>query len=154
MADIKDVSTLEARINAALGRIESGISGLDSANGPDLGTQLDEERAANAQLEERVKALKARQDSKIADLEEQVAAFKTQVASMDAEMERLRASNADLRDVGAQLRAAATDGVSNAELINRAMKAEIEALTAQRASEAAEIDAVMQALKPLMSEDA
>ena len=154
MADIKDVSTLEARINAALGRIESGISGLDSANGPDLGTQLDEERAANAQLEERVKALKARQDSKIADLEEQVAAFKTQVATMDAEMERLRASNADLRDVGAQLRAAATDGVSNAELINRAMKAEIEALTAQRASEAAEIDAVMQALKPLMSEDA
>ncbi len=154
MTDIKDVSTLEARINAALGRIENGIGALSVDSGPDLGAQLDEERAANAQLEERVKALKARQDSMINDLEEQVASFKSQVTSLEAEMQRLRASNADLRDIGAQLRAAASDGAANPELINRAMMAEVEALTAQRASEAAEVDAVLQALKPLMSEDA
>jgi len=153
---MSDVSALEARINTALGRIETGLGQLADAGAADAGTdlqgQLDEERAANAQLEERVKALKERQDTKIADLMSQVTAQKAQLGALDTEMQRLRASNADLRDVGAQLRAAATDAVATPELINRAMMAEVEALTAQRASEAAEVDAVLSELKPLIAE--
>ncbi len=153
---MSDVSALEARINTALGRIETGLGQLADAGSADAGTdlqgQLDEERAANAQLEERVKALKERQDTKIADLMSQVTAQKAQLGALDTEMQRLRASNADLRDVGAQLRAAATEAVATPELINRAMMAEVEALTAQRASEAAEVDAVLSELKPLIAE--
>ena len=152
MSDITDVSTLEARINAALGRIETGLGVMADAEGADLGRQLEEERAANAQLEERVKALKARQDSQIADLESRVKSYADQLTALDTEMQRLRASNADLREVGAQLRAAASDGMAAPELINRAMMAEVEALTAQRASEAAEVDAVLSALKPIIME--
>jgi peptidoglycan hydrolase CwlO-like protein len=153
---MSDVNALENRINAALGRIEAGLGNLADADsgaaGPDLQGKLEEEQAANAQLEERVKALKERQDTKIADLMEQVAAQKVQLGALDTEMQRLRASNADLRDVGAQLRAAATENVATPELINRAMMAEVEALTAQRASEAAEVDAVLSELKPLIAE--
>ncbi|MEL6570358.1 MAG: hypothetical protein AAFQ64_01785 [Pseudomonadota bacterium] len=153
MSDITDVSSLEARINDALGRIETGLGAMADVAGADLGTQLDEEREANAQLEERVKALKARQDNQIAELEAQVKAYADQLTALDAEMQRLRASNADLRDVGAQLRAAASDGTASPELINRAMMAEVEALTAQRAAEAAEVDAVLSTLKPLLAEN-
>lgn len=153
MSDITDVSSLEARINNALGRIETGLGAMADAAGADLGTQLDEERAVNAQLEERVKVLKARQDNQIAELEAQVKAYAAQLTALDAEMQRLRASNADLRDVGAQLRAAASDGTASPELINRAMMAEVEALTAQRAAEAAEVDAVLSTLKPLLAEN-
>lgn len=154
-----DVSGLEDRINAALGRIEAGLGAMAEkpapiapAPAPDLQGQLDEERAANAQLEERVRALKDRQDTKIAELTAKVAEQKGLLASLDVEMQRLRASNADLREVSGQLRKAADDGAVDAELINRAMMAEVEALTAQRASEAAEVDAILMELKPLIAE--
>ena len=158
---MSDVSALEARIGAALGRIEGGLGKL--ADAPSEGTaaaaalsetqtQLEEERFANAQLEERVKALKERQDTQVSALSEKVATQTEQLAALDAEMQRLRASNADLRDVSAQLRASATEGATDPELINRALVAEVEALTAQRASEAAEVDAVIATLKPLIEE--
>lgn len=155
---MNDVTALEARISAALGRIETGLGRIADAGASDgpgataLQSKLDEERFANAQLEERVKALKDRQDTKVAELMAQVAQQRDQLAALDHEMQRLRASNADLRDVGAQLRAAATEGAANPELINRAMQAEVEALTAQRASEAAEVDAILAELKPLIAE--
>lgn len=153
---MNDVTALETRISAALGRIETGLGRMADAGSGDgagaLQSKLDEERFANAQLEERVKALKDRQDTKIADLMAQVAKQRDQLAALDANMQLLRASNADLRDVGAQLRAAATEGAANPELINRAMQAEVEALTAQRASEAAEVDAILAELKPLITE--
>lgn len=152
---MSDVSALEARINTALGRIEAGLGQMaeePADAGPDLQGQLDEERAANAQLEERVRALKERQDTKISELTAKVANQKEQLVSMDTEMQRLRAANVDLREVASQLRAAATAQVADAALINRAMMAEVEALTAQRASEAAEVDAVIAELKPLIAE--
>jgi len=115
-------------------------------------TQLEEERFANAQLEERVKALKDRQDTQVSTLTSKVEDQAAQLAALDAEMQRLRASNADLQDVSAQLRVAATQGATDPALINRALMAEVEALTAQRASEAAEVDAVIATLKPLIEE--
>lgn len=153
---MSDVAALEQRISVAMDRIEKGLGAMGAAAPAEtdsgLQAQLEEERFANAQLEERVKALKERQDTKIAELETRVAAQRDQMAALDTELQRLRASSADLRDVNAQLRAAATEGVADAELINRAMMAEVEALSAQRASESAEVDAILKELKPLIEE--
>jgi chromosome segregation ATPase len=158
---MSDIHQLEGRITAALDRIREATARQQQAapasevvtvDTADLSAQLDDERTANAQLEERVKALKDRQDSTIADLEVKAAGHAQQLAELEAEIQRLRGSNADLRDVTAQLRSAAADGATAPELINRATIAEVEALQAQRASEVVEIDAVLSTLKPLIVE--
>ena len=157
-----DVIALEQRITIALDRIGNGLGRLGQASqepaaaDPDevaaLQAALDGERVANAQLEERVKALKDRQDGKISDLERRIESYIGQMSKLDAELQRLRTSNADMREVSAQLRSAATDGVAQPELINRALMAEVEALSAQRSADAAEADAIIADLKPLIEE--
>lgn len=155
---MSDIQVLESRINAALDRIRRGVDAINiapQAVGPDpavLQQQLMEEQSANAQLEERVHTLKAMQEDKLALLEVRVAQQLAQMAALDAEMQGLRQSNADLREMNAQLRSAVADGVSSPELVNRAMMAEIDALAAQRSSEAAEVDAILSELKPLTTE--
>ncbi|SEW15389.1 hypothetical protein SAMN04488515_1306 [Cognatiyoonia koreensis] len=149
---MSDVTALQSRIAGALDRIRVGVEGMSTSVDESLQARLAEEQTANAQLEERVKALKERQDGKITELEGRVTAQAEQMAKLDAELQRLRTSNADLRDVNAQLRAAATDGVAQPELINRALMAEVEALSAQRAADAAEVDAILSDLKPLVRE--
>jgi len=96
--------------------------------------------------------LKDRQDGAISDLEGRAASHGAILAAMEAEVQRLRASNAELRDMTAQLRSAAADGATSPELINRAMIAEVDALQAQRTSEAAEMDAIVSSLRPLIEE--
>ena len=149
---MSDINALQARITAALDRIRAGLDAIPSAeaaqDGKDLEIQLAEEKTANAQLVARVEALKERQDGRVAELEAQVSAQAQHMAALDAELQKLRASNADMRDVNAQLRSAAADGVANAELINRAMMAEIDALHAQRGADRAEVDAIIAELSP------
>lgn len=157
---MSDIAALEGRITAALDRIRAGVARQAAAVAvevPQVDTdairqELDDERTANAQLEERVRTLKERQDGAISDLESRAMTQMAALATMDAEMQRLRAANAELRDVTAQLRSAAADGATSPELINRATIAEVEALQAQRASEASEIDAIVTSLKPLIEE--
>lgn len=151
---MSEISALESRITAALDRIRQGVDGLGAASAVSdadaLNAQLTEERTANAQLEERVKALKERQDTRIAELEARVEAQKMQVASLDAELQGLRTSNADMREMNAQLRDALAKGVAEPELVNRAMMAEVDALKAQRNADAGEVDAILAELKPLV----
>ncbi len=127
---MSELTALEGRLTAAMNRIRVGVDGLSAGAAPAddtaLQAQLSEERTANAQLEERVKALKERQDHKIAELEARVASYRKQMSDLDAELQRLRTSNADLRDVNGKLRAAATDGVADSELLNRALMAELD----------------------------
>ncbi|MDB9838642.1 hypothetical protein OAC40_00775 [bacterium] len=159
---MSEIESLQGRITSALDRIGAGVAGLskaapvaDTSNADDitaLRAQLDEERSANSQLEERVKVLKERQDSNIAQLEERADKQAAALATLDVELHRLRASNADLREFNAQLRSAATDGAASPELINRATIAEVEALAAQRSADVAEMDAIVSQLKPLIEE--
>jgi len=161
---MSDISELEGRLTTALDRIREAMARqdevttaqetapVDDGQTAALLAQLDEERTANAQLEERVKALKERQDTTISALEAKAAQYHGQLATLDAEIQRLRASNADLRDVTAQLRTAASENAADAAMINRATLAELEALQAQRASEASEMDAIVTSLKPLIEE--
>jgi chromosome segregation ATPase len=153
---MSDIHALESRITAALDRIGAGIDADRQAVGGEdnieLETRLVEEQLANAQLQERVRLLKERQDGRMAELEDRVDAQRSQMAKLDAELQRLRASNADLREMSAQLRTAATEGVASPELVNRAMIAEIDALDAQRRAESAEVAAILAELKPLIEE--
>lgn len=156
---MSDIAALEGRITAALDRIREGMArqqslliSEDPSDAESLRAQLKEERIANAQLENRVSALKVRQDGTISDFEGRVASHATVLAAMEAEVHRLRVANAELLDVTAQLRVAAVDGITAPELLNRATLAEVEALQAQRASEATEMDAIISSLKPLIEE--
>lgn len=167
---MSDISQFEERISAALERIRKGVDGLAAAPavaaqapeagveaGPDVAAlqeKLDEERTANAQLEERVKLLKQRQDGKLSELEAKVEQARNRAAGMDRELQRLRQVNAELRDINDQLRKAMTDGVAEPHLVNKAMLAELEALRATRSADAAEMDAILAELTPILSKEA
>jgi len=157
-----DIAEFERRISAALDRIGRGLEGRaapapapsEGADASSLATQLEEERLANAQLEERVRALKARQDGKLAELEAKVDQSRSRAAGMDRELQRLRQVNAELRDINDQMRRALAEGVSEPHLVNKAMLAELEALRATRAADAAEMDAILAELTPIIEKEA
>lgn len=150
---MSDISVLEGRITAALDRIRQGVEAQGISESPDtaLSSELDAERAANAELVERVRNLKERQDTQVASLTGRVESQRAQMMHLDEELQRLRASNAQLREMNARLRDAVTQGPSS-ELLDAAVAAELEALEAQRSSEAAEVDAILAELKPLIEE--
>ncbi len=73
------------------------------------------------------------------------------MSRLDDDLQRLRGANEQLRTVVDELRAAAEEGVADAEMLNRATAAELEATRAARASDAAEAHAVLARLEPLLS---
>jgi chromosome segregation ATPase len=150
---MSDISALEGRITAALDRIRQGLDGRASDAAPDASLQaaLAEERASNAELVERVRILKERQDTQVASLTGRVESQRSQLMKLDAELQQLRASNVQLRDMNAKLRETVTTGLSP-ELHNDAVAAEVAALHAQRTADAAELDAILAELKPLIEE--
>ncbi|MEL6839704.1 MAG: hypothetical protein AAFP85_10450 [Pseudomonadota bacterium] len=150
---MSDISGLESRIAAALDRIRRGVEAQQGRSGDtDLQAALEEERATNAALEERVQLLKERQDTQVAALTDRVEVQRTQLQALDTELQRLRAANAQMREMNAQLRQAVTEGLAP-ELVDAAVAAEIEALQAQRAADAAEITAILAELKPMVEEN-
>lgn len=176
MADIEE---LERRIFAALDRIGDELSGLPEAEAlaealrraapppepaaepeedpaeriAELESALENERLVSAQLEERVKALKARQDETIERLRGQIETLRGQSAQTQEASERLRQVNAELRDINARLRERLTEGTAEPQLINKAMMAELDALRATRAADIAEVQAVIHELRPLVAEE-
>ena len=163
---MSELTEVEARLVSALDRIRDGVAGLtapapkaeepqiDPAQLSEMAAKLDEERTANAQLEERVKLLKERQDGKLTELEASVDAARARAARMDRELQRLRQVNAELRDINGQLRDALSAGVSEPHLVNKAMLAELEALRATRSADAAEMDAILEELTPIIEKEA
>ncbi|SLN12191.1 hypothetical protein [Pseudooctadecabacter jejudonensis] len=173
---MSELAQLESRLSEALARIRAGVDKMDAAETseapqevtPDgtaevaeaeakvaeLTAKLNDEVTANAQLEERVKLLKERQDGKLAELEAAVEAARGRAARMDRELQRLRQVNAELRDNNSQLREAVTQGVSEPHLVNKAMMAELDALRATRAADAAEMDAILEELRPIVEKEA
>jgi len=148
---MKDMSELERRISAALDRISTHVATFQRAapvaepvraapNGDlpraaELKAELDAERAVTAQLEERVRAIKERQDTKVASLETDLAAARNRIAALEEALE-------DARD-GAE--APADDS---------ALLAELDALRAERAAERAELADLLAELKPIVEESA
>ena len=239
---MSQIEELQRRIVAAMERIGTGVDALSDAtpaagaDNPELLTALDEERVANAQLEERLKSLKERheqevdamradidklraepgEDSEKATLREQLAEATARLAAVEAaraeladakaalenseeldalkadneklraeladservvelsaelemlraertshgaamsrlddDLQRLRKANEQLRHSVDELRAAAEDGMPDADLLNRATVAELEATRAAQATDAAEAHAVLARLEPLLSQ--
>jgi len=154
---MSEISELERRITKALDRIRDGIaSGEDRGGASDesaaLQVQLEEERTANAQLEERIRALKERHAAEIEALSSTNSGAEERHADLETALDQLRQANEALRENNAALRAALAEGVADAGMINEAMRAELESLSAQQAADAAEVEAILTELKPIVQE--
>jgi len=165
---MSEIVELQSRITAAMERIGAGVAGLgtqeDTGAIEELTTKLDEEKLANAQLEERLASLKSKHTEEMAaqraeldntaEMESLRAETTTQgeaMARLDMDVQRLRQANDQLRDSNAALRTANEEGVGEPHLINKAMLAELEGLRATRATDAAEVSAVLARLGPLLA---
>jgi chromosome segregation ATPase len=73
------------------------------------------------------------------------------LGELDGELQNLRASNDQLRQSNAALRAANAEGVGDPTLINAGLEAEVEGLKAARATDQAEVNAVLARLEPLLA---
>ncbi len=132
----------EARAEAA----EAGRAAAAPDDGVDivaLQEALDEEKLANAQLEERVKVLHARLDARENELAAGEGEHAEALRKLDADLQSLRKANDQLREINAALRAAHEAGVAEPHLINKAMMAELEALRAARAADRDEVALVL-----------
>ena len=166
---MNEIAELERRISAALARIGQGIDAVlaDLADAGPLGPAaqdggpaaeaelreaLEAERAANAQLTERVRAIKEKQETMVGALERKVARLSQQLDAAGVELQRHKRLNAELTEANRALSEAARAGVAEPQLINRSMLTELEALRAARATEIAEMDEILSELKPLIGE--
>ncbi len=72
---MSDITELERRVSAALSRIDRALDAMPgpAAEDPALHEALESERAANAQLMERVRAIKEKQEIILSALERKVA---------------------------------------------------------------------------------
>ncbi len=161
---MSDITELERRISAALERIGAGLdmldeggeaapaAGADDAELESLREALDAERTANAQLTERVRAIRDKQETMVEALEKKVARLTEQLNAVGLEVQRQKRLNADLTEANRALSEAAQEGVAEPHLINRSMMTELEALRAARAAEMAEMEEILSELKPLIGE--
>ena len=154
---MSDLATYERRVSAALERIARKVERQRAAPGPGgedaqkLREALEKERAANAQLSERVHQVKQRQDTTIAQLERRLARLTEQLDLQSLEMLRLKKANARLIESNTALREAHVEGFPDSTLINRSISAELEALQAERRAEMAEMEEILAELKPLLA---
>ena len=161
---MQDITALEKRITAALERIGKGVDRLASAPrtaaaaapapapAPDLAlrAQLEEEKTLTAQLQERIRVMKERESQ--GSLQEKIERLTQQLDVQGLELQRMRRTAATLRDQLAHLRQAQAAGVTEPQLINKAMLAELEALRATRMTEMSEMDEILAALEPHLAE--
>lgn len=161
---MQDITELEKRITTALERIGKGVDRLASqprqavtatapAAAPSdsaLRAQLEEEKSLTAQLQARLRAAKDREAK--GDLQEKVDRLTQDLDVQGLELQRMRRVNASLREQLEALRTAAASGATEPALINKAMAAELEALRATRLTEMAEMDEILAALEPHLTE--
>lgn len=156
---MSDISELETRITTALERISSGLAALPAQKAgmekemAQLKAALDEERVANGQLEERLKTVQQARADEVAGLKADIDRVADQLSTDAAVITRLRAANAELRSNNDALRAAIGAGVADADLVNRAMEAELGGLKATQAADRAELDAVLGELGQLIADN-
>ncbi len=155
--DMSQIDELERRIAAALDRIGQGLDGMSAGGGDDASEleatrrELEEEKLASAQLEERLKVLSQKQKER-AEAEDAARAEQADtMRRLDMELQSLRKANQQLRENNQALREANEAGVAEPHLINKAMMAELEGLRAARAADRAEADVVLADLGRLIA---
>lgn len=153
---MKDISDYERRITAALDRAQQALEKLGAGSeGGDveaLKAELEAERVASQQLEERVRAIKETQEKTVTALEAKVKELGEALRARDAELQQIRGVNDNLRKSNGALREANASGLADADLVNSAMVTEIEGLRAARAADRAEIEDILATLEPILKE--
>ena len=164
---MQTITELEQRITSALERIGQGVDRIaqtgrgtaapaitadpgDSA----LRAELAEEKAATAQLRERLRVARERDGQTVSQvaLQEKIDRLTHQLDVQGLELQRMRRTATSLREQVQALRQAQVAGVSEPQLINKAMAAELDALRATRMTELAEMDEILAALEPHLVE--
>ncbi|NJM82843.1 MAG: hypothetical protein HC844_10355 [Tabrizicola sp.] len=166
---MKEIAELEQRITAALERIGKGVDRLSgqarpaaSAKVEDKGgispevaalkAQLEEEKTHSAQLKERLRAVKDKDGQGSGQLQEKVNKLTLQLDVQGLELQRMRRTAVSLREQLHQLRKSQTAAVVEPQLINKSILAELEAFRATRLTEMAEMDEILAALEPHLTE--
>jgi septal ring factor EnvC (AmiA/AmiB activator) len=164
MQDMPTIAELERRITAALDRIGQGLDRLPAAQEPPapqeapsgdvaaLQEALETERGALAQMAVRLRVIKERENKTKSELEARIAELTETRDQQGLELQRLRKTVAQLRDTLTAQNEAVRAGVTEPQVINKSLLAELEALRVQRRSESAEIEAILTALVPLIEE--
>lgn len=149
-----DIADLTKRISEALERTTASLESL-GGEAPDVAAlqdALEAEKTANAQLEERVKSIRDKQETLVADLEARVSEMTDALDARDRDLQQVRRVNATLRDTLAQMRTAHEAALPDPHLLNKAMQSELEALRTAAAVDRAELDDVMAALDAIVKE--
>ncbi|MEI2686389.1 MAG: hypothetical protein V9G14_09070 [Cypionkella sp.] len=164
---MQEIAELERRITAALERIGRGLEDLAESAPPvaaspepsaevgqvaALNEALDEERMANAQLQERLRVLRDKDANAQLVLNVRISELTRQSKSQSDEIKTLRRQVSQLSEHIATLQDAAISGVTEPHHINRAMMTELETLRAARATEAGELAEIVATLTPLIQE--
>jgi hypothetical protein len=165
MADFTD---LEQRLAYALERIATATEGpaRDAAGGAAgagdpsassievdvLKAELEAERSANAQLTERVRAIKEKQETLLTALERKVQTLSAQLEQQGGELQRQRLMNVSLTRTNQKLSDSLREGVADPGVLNEALRTEVEAMRLSRMAEMAEMEEILAELRPLVGE--
>lgn len=153
-ADAPDTDTVTAaaldEAGAEIARLRAALE-AERAQGADLAEAAAADRAALAAARDEITALRA------ADRLGQVRASADDTAvarqnELEQALDQLRSVNAQLRQNNAALRRAHADGLPDPDLVNTGLQLEIDALSAARAADRAEIDSILAALAPIVEE--
>lgn len=138
---VEDVEPLKAELEELRARPD---------NGEEMQRLRTEAAALKAELNntENMDALK----SELEMLRAERVSHGESMARLDDDLQRLRKANDQLREVNTALREANEAGVGEPHLINKAMLSELEALRAARATDAAEVHAVLSKLEPMLAQ--
>lgn len=162
MGQIQD---LEQRIAAAFARISAGVdamaalasaapdpavSSASAATDGSLQSALDDERIANARLNERLGDLRQQAAQTEMALQDQVDTLTRHLDAQGLDVQRLSSTVAQLREDLRRLREAAVQGVVDPGLINKALMTELEALRTTRIAEVNEMTDILSALTPIL----
>lgn len=166
MQDRTDIAEFERRISAALDRIGKGLDRITRPPAPKpvpvvdtapleaeirrLRAALEAEKSTTARLTRDLRAASEVQSP--AQLEAKVERMTRQLDVQGLEIQRMRKTTIQLREQLRALADAARQGVTEPQLINKAMSVELEALRAQRQTETAELDEILAELRPLIAE--
>jgi DNA repair exonuclease SbcCD ATPase subunit len=175
VADTSEIDGLKAELAEATAKLvaaeaakaEANAAAADAGEVESLRAELEELRAKADNTEEvdglniEIAALKAElaNSERLDELKSELNMLRAERVSqadvttqLDKDLQRLRKANDLLREANAALREANEVGVGEPSLINQAMLAELEALRASRATDAAEAKAILSRLEPLLAQ--
>ncbi|KFI33108.1 hypothetical protein CG51_16270 [Haematobacter missouriensis] len=149
---MNEIADLERRITTALERLRRGMEDIptpDMDGDGALRAALVAEEERNRTLEARADAIRSEQEALVAELERRVADLAGALDLATEEMGRLRNVNAALSEAMRELREARDP---EASVLNRALLAEAEELRSRRAADLAQVEEILEELRPLIGE--